>query len=182
MFHANTDLLIDYWLARRSANAAPARADIDPAAFPTLLPQVFILGRKRPGQYAFRLVGGLVDDLHGGGLNGCDPLGLWAPGYRTSLQLALEAIRRQPEPLVITAEGRSRQGKTIALEVTLAPLTGASGEADRMLGLYQPTTPVAALQGQALDVLTIRAIAAARNANGEFPRLRLAAVDGRQIA
>jgi hypothetical protein len=182
MFQANTDLLIDYWQARRGAEAAPARAAIDPADFPMLLPQVFILGRKPSGHYLFRLVGGLVDELHGGGLNGRDPLSLWAPAYRASLRLALEAIRRQPEPLVVTAEGRSRKGKAAGLEVMFAPLTGASGETDRIFGLYQPTTPLVTLQREVLDQLTIRAVTTVRGANGEFPRLRLAAVNGRQIA
>jgi hypothetical protein len=182
MFHLNTELLIDYWRARKGSGRAPARASINPAEFPSLLPQVFILGRQRPGQYAFRLVGGLVDELHGGRLGSADPLKLWAPAYRTALQLALEAVRRQPEPLVIAAEARTATGLTLNLEITLAPLTGPSGEIDRLIGLYQPLTPVAVLKGQPIETLVVRNITAAGSVGAEFPRLKLAAVDGRQLA
>ncbi len=180
MFHSNTELLIDYWRSRKGLLLAPTRASIDPSDFAGLLPQVFILGRVRPGEYVYRLVGGLVDDLHGGRLGGGDPLKLWAPRYRTALQLALEAARRQPEPLVINAEGRARGGQTVALEIALAPLIGASDEIDRMIGLYQPLTPVAALLGQRIERLVVRGIATA--GAQAFPRLKLAAVDGRQVA
>jgi len=181
MFHANTQRLIDYWLARKGAAPAPARAAIDPAALPALLPQLFMLGRARPGHYVFRLAGGLVDELHGGRLAGSDALGLWTVAHRPPLQLALEASLRAPEPLVITAEGRAAHRQPLALEITFAPLAGADGDINRLLGLYQPITPVAALLGQALEALAMRSIATARFPNGS-PRLRLAAVDGRQIA
>ncbi len=182
MFHSNTELLIDYWRERKGLDRAPARARINPADFASLLPQIFILGRLRPGQYGFRLVGGLVDDLHGGHLGATDPLKLWAPAYRASLQLALDAVCRQPEPLVIAAEGRARAGQTLGLEITLAPLTGPKGDIDRLIGLYQPTTPAAALMGQAIGTLVIRNITAAGSAGAVFPRLKLAAMNGRQIA
>jgi hypothetical protein len=182
MFHSNTERLIDYWRSRKGEAPAPSRASIDPCEFPSLMPQLFILGRAGPGAYAFRLVGGLVEDLHGGKLGGTDPLTLWAETYRTSLQLALEAIRRQPEPLVVTAEGRAGGGQTLALEVTFAPLTGPGGDIDRFLGLYQPQTLVAALLGQPIKLLSMRAAATPRAMDAEAPRLRLAAVNGRQLA
>jgi hypothetical protein len=182
MFHSNTELLIDYWRMQKGSLRAPPRARINPADFPSLLPQVFILGRLRPGQYGFRLVGGLVDDLHGGHLGATDPMRLWAVAYRAPLQMALEATYRQPEPLVITAEGRAAGGQTLGLEVMMAPLTAPSGAIDRLIGLYQPTTPVAALMGQVIETLVIRNITAAGSASAAFPRLKLAAMNGRQIA
>ena len=181
MFHANTQRMIAHWLERKGEAAAPARAQIDPGAFSDLLPQVFILGRLRPGAYVFRLVGGLVDAVHGGGLAGGDALALWAAPHRASLQLALEAVRRQPEPLIVTAAGSTSGGRALILEIMLAPLTGANDEIDRLFGLYQPATPVADLTGQPIETLAMRAIATARP-GGVLHRLRLAAVDGRQIA
>jgi hypothetical protein len=181
MFHANTQRMIDHWRDLKGDAAAPARTAIDPGAFAHLLPQVVILGRPAAGRYVVRLAGGLVDEVHGGGLVGGDPIALWAEPYRASLELALEAIRRRPEPLVITAEGQTASGQALSLEIMLAPLTGASGEIDRLLGLYQPTSPVAALTGRPIGALVMRSIATARP-DGVLPRLRLAAVDGRQIA
>jgi hypothetical protein len=182
MFHSNTELLIDYWRERKGSQKAPSRGSINPADLPSLLPQMFILGRLRPGEYRFRLVGGLVDDLHGGHLSVVDPIKLWAAAYRTSLQLALEAVRRQPEPLVIAAQGRARGGQTVDLEIVLAPLIGPTLEIDRVIGLYQPLSPAVVLMGQAIETLVVRAITTAGTAAAEFPRLKLAAVDGRQIA
>jgi hypothetical protein len=182
MFHSNTELLIDYWRERKGLLRAPTRASINPVDFASLLPQVFILGRLRPGQYGFRLAGGLVDDLHGGSLSTADPIKLWAPAYRASLQLALEAVCRQPEPLVIAAEGRAPGGQAIKLEIVLAPLTGPKNDVDRLIGLYQPTTPTVALMGQPIESLAIRNITAAGHAGVAFPRLKLAAMNGRQIA
>ena len=182
MFHSNTELLIGYWLERKGTGRAPPRARINPADLARVLPQVFILGRLKPGQYGFRLVGGMVDDLHGGHLNKTDPIALWAPAHRASLQLALEAVLRQPEPLVIGAEARGRGGQTLQLEIALAPLAGPGGAIDRLIGLYQPVTPVAILDGQVIETLAIRNITSAGLAGAAFPRLKLAAMNGRQIA
>jgi len=68
MFHLNTELLIDYWRARRGERRIPARSDIDPAAFAALLPQAFILVRDPDGVFRFRLAGETINDLHGRGL------------------------------------------------------------------------------------------------------------------
>jgi len=181
MFHLSTEQLIDYWRARRGADPIPRRASIDPAHVLNLLPQVFMLGRAAPGQYQFRLVGGFVADLHGRDLRKESFLGLWASEDRTALQMALEAIRRRGEPLVADCDARVQAGPSVRMEITLAPLLGSNGEADRFIGLYQPTTPVAALQGRAAASLSVRALTTP-GATTALPRLRLAAVRGAQIA
>ena len=60
MSHSNTELLIDYWQSRVFDGNAPTRASINPADFPTLLPQLFILGRRGPGDFGVRLAGGML--------------------------------------------------------------------------------------------------------------------------
>jgi hypothetical protein len=181
MFHSNTEQLIDYWHSRRGAEETPARAAINPIDFAPLLPQVFMLGRHGPGQYRVRLGGGFLSDLHGRELRHTDFLRLWDPLSRTPLQLALEAVRRHPEPLVIEAEARAGEG-AMRMEVLIAPLRGPSGSIDRLIGLYQPVTPAAALNGAIVRGLSIRNISTTAEAGDQFPRLRLAAIDGRQIA
>ena len=84
-------------------------------------------------------------------------------------------------PLVITADARAGDG-VMRMEVLVAPLRGPNGRTDRLMGLYQPTTAVAALKGGIVRSLSIRGIATAAPTGDQFPRLRLAAVDGRQIA
>jgi hypothetical protein len=181
MFHSNTEQLIDYWRSRRGADETPARAAINPVDFAPLLPQIFLLGRLGPGQYRVRLGGGFMVDLHGRELRHADFLRLWYPAARTPLQLALEAVRRHPEPLVIAADARAGDG-VMKLEILIAPLRGPTGQIDRLIGLYQPLTPAAALKGGVVRGLCIRGISTASEGADQFPRLRLAAIDGRQIA
>jgi hypothetical protein len=181
MFHSNTEQLIDYWRSRKGSDKTPARKAVNPADFAGLLPQVIMLGRLSPGQYRVRLAGGFITDLHGRELREDDFMRLWEPGARTPLQLALEAGRRHPEPLVVEAEACAGEA-SMRMEIMLAPLRGPSGEVDRLIGLYQPLTPAAALMGGVVRALRLKSVTAAGAADDPFPRLRLAALDGRRIA
>ena len=184
MFHSNTEQLIDYWRQRRGNAAVPQRSAIDPTDFAQLLPQVVILGRRGPGQYHFRLAGGFVSDLHGRGLRSEDLMRIWRLDDRTQVQLALESIRRRSAPLVIEteAEALSDSPGLMSLEIVLMPLAGVNGEVDRMLGLYQPTSPAAALRGHPIRPFKLNAIrTVGDDGEGQLPQLRLAAVNGRSI-
>ena len=180
MAHSSTELLIDYWQARLSDGRAPARASINPVDFPTLLPQVFILGRHAPGDYRFRLVGGLVGDLHGRDLRGVGFSSLWAQRARLPLQTGLERLRRQPAALRL-AVCMEAGGQTLDLEIALMPLANAQGEVDRFLGIYQPRQPVARLRGQTADRLQLLSIAGDAGEAEAKPRIRLAAVAGHRV-
>ena len=180
MFHSNTELLIDYWRARKGERLSPQRHAIDPGDFAQLLPQTFILGRAAPGRHVMRLIGGLVVDLHGRDLRGADFLSLWAGPDRPRLSAALEASRRGAEPVVVTAEARNQDGQTARLEILLAPLRSDTDPVDRHLGLYQPLSPLAALKDRPATELSVIRIASDEMAG--FPALRLAAVDGLRIA
>lgn len=180
MFHSNTERLIEYWRARKVGLAAPLRASIDPTELSTLLPQLFILGRQGPGRCLFRLAGGLLADLHQRDLRQQDWLSLWDAGDRLRLATSAEVARRNAEPIVLVAEGRTVSGRKAAFEMVLAPLRGGPGQPDRFIGLYQPTSPLAALLSEPLVSLTVQRIASA-SAPVE-PYLKLAAVDGRRIA
>jgi hypothetical protein len=142
-----------------------------------------MLGRHGPGQYHFRLAGGFIADLHGRDLREENLMRIWRADDRTQIQLALESARRKPDPLVIEAEAQADFGGSLSLEIMLSPLAVPSGAVDRVLGFYQPTTPVAVLAGQPVGQLKLKTIRSTAGENGPaLPRLRLAAVDGRQIA
>jgi hypothetical protein len=140
------------------------------------------LGRRGFGDYGFRLTGGFVADLHGRDLRDDNLINLWEPEDRAPLQLALETIRRRAEPLVIDCDAWPEFGLPLRLEMMLAPLTGPNGDVDRVIGLYQPTTPVAVLMGRTVRSLAIREILSGAGAGEAMPQLRLAAVNGRRIA
>jgi len=181
MLHSNTERLIDYWRQRKLDRLSPARSAIDPCDITELLPQIFILGRRAPGEFRFRLAGGLVGEMHHTDLRACDFADLWAPGDRPRLTAAMEAARRAAEPLAITAEARSDHGVSVRVEVLVAPLRAETAPIDRCLGLYQPLAPLAPLRGRPVIELGLIRFASSDHREAA-PRLRLAAIDGERIA
>jgi hypothetical protein len=179
MVHPNTESLTEYWRVRAPAFGCPPRTSVDPTEFLQFLPQVFILGRTAPGRYPFRLVGGLVADLHGREVRAEDFLGHWASEDRAPLQSAMEGAARRAHPLIVEAELGS-----LPLEVLLAPLAGPEGAPTRFLGLYQPLAGGLALVTRTGGPLRVRrlGITAGGQIVADAPRLRLAALDGRRIA
>lgn len=181
MVHPNTERLTAYWRGKATPGEAARRADVDPMDFHPLLPQTFVVGRSSQGTFPFRLVGGLVADLHRTDLRGRCLLELWRPADRWPLKSALDIARRRAEPVVLTADLVADGVPSVGLEVLLAPMTGPGGEVDRFLGLYQPTAPVARLMGRPVRMLALTAVVSADGGEAA-PALRLAAVDGRRIA
>lgn len=182
MFHLNTERLIDYWQSRKGEARIPPRSSIDPGDFVDLLPQIFILGRTTPGAYSFRLVGGLIADLHRSDLRQRDFLSLWTRQDRSTLQMAMEATRRTAEPIVISCEASSAAGQA-RFEMALAPLAASpAGEASRFLGLLQPTSSLTRMAARPVERLTVRTIATNGSEAAIRPYLRLAALDGRLTA
>jgi hypothetical protein len=182
MSHTNTNRMIDYWDARRGDALAPARADIDPAEFSDIITQTFIIGRTRAGVYPFRLAGGLLEDLHRRTLLGADFMALWSGTDRPKMQAAIESSLQRGEALTATALGRSLMSQEAKLEIILAPLADSAGRIDRLLGLYQPVSPLFKLQNEPIERLFLQSIAFADTGLETPSPLRIAAVDGRRIA
>ncbi|HYE46367.1 MAG TPA: PAS domain-containing protein [Caulobacter sp.] len=180
MAHPNTERLTEYWRAKAGHRAAPTRADIDPMEFVSILPQTLIVGRREAGDLPFRLVGGLIAHLHQRDLRGVNLLSLFAPADRAALRLATEQIHRRPEPLLIEGDIRAEGvAAPVGLEMVLLPLADATGEIDRFLGHYQPIGMTARLVGRTVSELKLGNLS---RSGEDGPRLRLAALDGRQIA
>lgn len=182
MFHSNTDRLIDYWRLRRGADAVPTRTDINPGDFADLLPQVFILGREAPGRYRYRLSGGFVANLHGRELKGEQGLPLWTRTDRPRVQAALELCRQAADPIVINAQVTGPQLEPFSMEVLMAPLANPEGDVDRYLGLYQPTGMVPRLEEGVHRELAVATVLSTASESELEPHLRLAVINGRQIA
>jgi hypothetical protein len=180
MSDSSTQILIDYWQARRQGEAAPARTSIDPMDFPRLLPQVFMLGRRAPGEYAFRLAGGFVGDLHGRDLRGSDFTNLWAQNARLPIKTALEFARHSAQPVRIAADVQASV-HTLPMDIVLLPLTNVDGVVDRFLGLYQPNAPLARLRGLPADRLAIVTLGEQTAQDPEQPRIRLVSVAGERV-
>ena len=187
MSHSNTQRLTDYWRRRRTEGLAPLRCNVDPCEFADLLPQVFILGRQAAGRYGFRLSGGLLEDLHGYDLRGAEFLSLWASVDRPNLQAAIESALRRGHAIVVESKGLTIEGFSARFEILLAPMISNTGQVDRLLGLYQPVSPLQRLCGRPVEHLSVERVLTLNHGPDAFqahlfPRLRLAAIDGRQIA
>lgn len=185
MFHVNTQRLIEEWARQRgSVGTLPARASISPVAFGPLLPQLFILGTEHDGVEAFRLAGGLLADLHGRDLRGADFARLWRNQDRARLGGAMQSARTTSSILVVTANAANVSGQTMDLEITLAPLTGATGDADRIIGLYQPISMARLLVGKPIAQLSVRRLDVLAGARPTSPpqHLRLVVDNTRRVA
>lgn len=173
MFHSGTQTLIDHWTALPGSSRIPARTAFDPMRLAPLAPQLFMI--ERTGA-RIRLAGGWVERAHGRALRGLDWLILWRAEAQPMVAAAILQAFREARPVVLTAEA---PGLLSVIEIVVTPLRGASGEADRLLGLYQPTRTG---DGEARDIGPMTA----RFATGVGPVARapltLAAIDGRRIA
>jgi len=180
MFHSNTELLIDYWRGLRGDAAVPARAAVDPGGFAAIASRTFVASRSARGEFAFRLAGEMIIDLHGHPLRGQALDRLWRPLHRRRLGSLLENTLAAAEPLVIGAEAWTGEAFHVRLEVLFLPLTGPGGTADRFLGLYQPST--GAWRGPVGELALLAAHGVADEEAMARSHLRLATLNGRQIA
>jgi hypothetical protein len=192
MFHPNTQRLIDDWTRRKGDRPAPLRAEFSPAGLGALMPQLFMLdGVDQPG--AFRLVGGLVADLHGRDLRGSLFPALWQTDA-IKVAHALSQAGHAREPVVLSARAHTAEGHETRLEITLAVLAGPDGAVERVLGMYQPTSSLARLLGKPIERLSFRALqlasqgeamaSQAHTTPARSPRtdLKLVVLDGRRVA
>lgn len=179
MFHSGTQSLVGCWLSLSRSGHAPRRTDFSPALTPELAPRLFLAERPQAGP-TLRLAGEFVEVLFGRGLKGRPLAELWTEQSRPLAQrTALRAVR-EVRPFVITAEGPSRYGEALRMEVLLAPLADPDDQVTRLLGLMQPVASAGFEAGPEFR-LTARLAAAAGPAAGR-PALSLAAADGRRTA
>jgi hypothetical protein len=187
MFHPSTQKMIDDWAGLCDGRRAPLRSDFTPTTLGALMPQLFMLDASDD---SFRLIGGLISDLHGQDLRGELFRSLWRPEDAGKAAAATAEVRATLQPVVVSALAHTAEGYETRLEIALAPLMGASGHVERLLGLYQPTSSLARLLGKPVMALSFRnqqpadatepqwTAAPARARAG----LRVVAVDGRRVA
>lgn len=180
MFHPDTQFLIDHWTGLARANGVrggiPARSALLPEALGRRLPRAFIADR-REGQTVLSLAGTALDTFWRAPLAGAPLSALWTPGSADLLEQAVIRTAREARPLVIAAFTDSEPA--LALEMVLAPLRGASGQADRLLGLFAPASALIPVSG---DVPRLVARLVVDAGTPGRPALSLAVSDGRRIA
>ena len=179
MFHADTHLLINHWtrLSRRLGVVAdvPDRNSFHPDALGLRLPRLFMAEVAADG-CRLRATGSWIESFHGASLSRRPLATLWRDSSHPMVTAAVTQCVREARPVVIKAAiGLSGD----LIEVTLAPLRSASGQIDRVVGLYAPLSTLAFGEGDS-RLLSGRVCIGV----GHFGRapLALAAIDGRRIA
>ncbi|MAL09186.1 MAG: PAS domain-containing protein [Maricaulis sp.] len=146
--HAHTETLLAYWESRRNGRLTPSRADIVPADLSGLLSWLFILERADAEHHVFRLAGTGLCRLYSREMRAQNFLDLWRGFDRHHIRALIESTLAVPAPATASAQAYALDGQTIDAEIALLPLRGASGQADRVLGLYQPLSRLDLLQGR----------------------------------
>jgi hypothetical protein len=142
--HSKLRTLYDYWLGRRpDPSALPLRRDIDPADFPTLLGNVFLLNvNKGEPRFTYRIVGQKLSWLHQTPLTG-KPLG-------TGLSVAhgLEAENRALD-VVNWRQPAWRSGDLgwcgrgyLDFQELVLPLGGPDGDVAMLFGILVAIDPM----------------------------------------
>jgi hypothetical protein len=142
--HSKLKMLYDYWLQRwRTTSRLPTRRDIDPADFPNLLSNVFLLNvNEDEPQFTYRVAGQKLSWLHQTPLTG-KPLGtgLTEQHRLGETTRALEVVRWR-EPAWRSGDlGWCGRGYLDFQELVL-PLGGPDGEVAMLFGILVVIDPI----------------------------------------
>jgi hypothetical protein len=141
MRHKNSLELFEYWTAKRAGRAAPSRTDIEPADIRSLLPHVFICDLAGKESLSFRLAGTAVCALYGKELKATPFAALWLPDGIRNAGRTGAAVATGTTPAVLSLDGLSQGGRVLHAEMLLLPITGPTGEHDRLIGLMSIFEP-----------------------------------------
>lgn len=141
MRHKNSLELFSYWNTKRGDRPAPGRIDIDPADIRMLLPHVFICEAHDSGAMTFRLAGTALCALYGRELKAHSFGTLWLADAARNATRTGVAVATRAAPAVLSVDGLSRGGNVIQAEMLLLPVTGPTGQKDRLIGLMSVFDP-----------------------------------------
>lgn len=150
--------IFNYWDSIRGVDAAPLRAQVDPAAIRHILPHIFILETTCDGEPRFRLAGTLVCSLFGRELRDEPFSHLWSTGHPDTVVDTVSQVMRNAAPILIDAMAYTRSERNTGFEVTLLPMRSSPTRCDRLLGCIVPNSGSARISGDLLTPLTINRI------------------------
>lgn len=116
--------LYDYWDALRGGRAMPARADVDPAQIPALLPYIIMYDVTPGGGYTVRLVGEEVVRFVGHNATG-RPAGVGMPPRSAEMTIKiLDAVTGERAPKFRAGKAHWQPDKTYRdFEACFMPLS-----------------------------------------------------------
>lgn len=138
MKHEMTRALYEYWSDLRGTRKAPMRLELDPSAIAPLLGNAFVLERRDPLIYNYRLAGTRICSYQDQELRGRSFLDQWKPSDRQTLEILLQATTADAAGAVIGYEAFARPDLSVAFEMVLLPLARDNGTFDRVIGVAAP--------------------------------------------
>ncbi|MCK9915939.1 PAS domain-containing protein [Microbacteriaceae bacterium K1510] len=141
MKHPSTRSLFEYWTERRGDRPAPERFDIDPADIRHALGDTFMLAADFVDQLRFRLAGTRVCALFCREIKGEVFTELWDEASRKAVEELAHAVTDENEGFVAGLIGRGEDGREVALEMLLLPLSHVGHARIRALGVLAPFEP-----------------------------------------
>lgn len=127
--------LYDYWNGLRRDRAMPARADIDPAGIPKLLPYVIMYDVKAEGGYAIRLVGEEVVNFVGRNATGGPAGTVMSARSAEMIVQILDTVTRERAPRFRAGKAHWHPGKAYRdFEACFLPLSADGESVNIVLG------------------------------------------------
>ncbi len=134
MNDAESSTLFTYWDKLRAGRPAPDRTDVDPRDIAPILGDTFILEGDGDGSLPYRLAGSRICALFGREMKGAGFLDLFRDDDRPTAIRGLRDALGANAGLFMALTGTSTAGRTMALEMTVLPLSHRGRIGARMLG------------------------------------------------
>ena len=134
MQHKTTETVFNYFNALRAERAAPSRNEIDPAALKSVLPDIFILEKKRDGVVRFRLAGTRICLILGRELRERAFTEIWDEVVSHRMRLAADTVLASRSAVEIALTAFDEDGNAIPLEMLMTPLLSNDDHCDRIFG------------------------------------------------
>lgn len=134
MQHKTTEAVFNYFNALRAERSAPMRSEIDPAALKSVLPDIFILEKKRDGVVRFRLAGTRICAILGRELRERAFTEIWDEAVSHRMRLAADTVLASRSALEIAVTAFDEYGDAMPLEMLMLPLFSNEDHCDRIFG------------------------------------------------
>ncbi len=134
MRHKTTQAIFDYWDNLRHEREAPLRSEIEPSDIRSSLPDLFIIEHGSDGSLNFRLAGTRICLLLGREVTRQSFSSLWAEESVATSQKVGYAVLAKKCPAILTLNGQTTEGQTMAVEMLLLPVYSREDHCDRIFG------------------------------------------------
>ena len=158
MKHATSRELYEYWNRVRGSERAPHRGAIEPSDIRRILADTFILEVADRETHLVRLAGTRVCAIYCRELKGSNFFDLWQADDRSAIQTLAAAVSEDGAAAVVTVEGKTARGQTLAAELMLMPLRHAGPSFDRVLGSLAVLERPYWLGNEAVELQTITSL------------------------